>query len=153
MWGIMSDEKVISVLFVCTGNSCRSPMAEGLLKHLGGNRVKVMSAGSHPAERVNPHAVEVMEELGIDISGYHTKSILSLAHQEFDWVITLCEYAKESCPVFYNHGKPAKVLHWSIKDPHSSSQDPEELLINYREARDEIETRIKKWLEEQGLDK
>jgi arsenate reductase (thioredoxin) len=128
-------------------------MAEGLLKHLGGNHVRVMSAGSHPAERVNPHAVEVMEELGIDISSYHTKSILSLANQEFDWVITLCEYAKESCPVFYHHGNPAKVLHWSIKDPHSSSRDPEELLKNYREARDEIEARIKKWLEEQGLSK
>lgn len=145
------SEQTVSVLFVCTGNSCRSQMAEGLLRHLGGDRVRVMSAGSHPADAVAPCAVQVMKEIGIDISHHYPKSLQSLLGEKFDWVITLCDSAKQSCPVFPGGGGQAKRLHWSIQDPHGSSTDEETLLRNYRKARDDIEQRIRAWLEKERI--
>jgi arsenate reductase len=122
-------------------------MAEGLMRHLSGGRVNATSAGSSPASRVSPAAVEVMKELGIDISNHMPKSLRSVADQDFDWVITLCDSARQSCPVFSGAGGHAKQLHWSIPDPHESADDTEELLKNYRKVRDDLALRIRDWLD------
>src|SRR6184192_3332267 len=110
------------VLFLCTGNSCRSQMAEGLLRHLAGDRFEVASAGTHP-QGLNPGAVAVMQEIGIDIAHQQSKSVDHFAREHFDYVITVCDRAKESCPIF-----PAQssVLHWSFDDPASAAGTPEE---------------------------
>jgi arsenate reductase (thioredoxin) len=123
------------------------------MRHLAGDAVDVMSAGSHPSDKVNPLAIEVMHERGIDISSHRTKSLLSVKDMSFDWVITLCDYAKDACPVFYGKDGKAKMLHWSIKDPIYASGSEDDRLKVYRTVRDEIEERIKKWLQEQGLRK
>ncbi|MCE5336042.1 MAG: arsenate reductase ArsC [Desulfobacteraceae bacterium] len=125
------------VLFLCTGNSCRSQMAEGWAKHLLAGGMEAWSAGVAPC-RVDPRAVIVMAEAGIDISGFRSKHLESLRDIEFDYVVTLCESAKESCPYF-----PAriKVLHKAFDDPPSlarSAKFEEEALRHYRRVRDEI---------------
>jgi len=101
----------VRVLILCTGNSARSQMAEGLLRHDAGNAVEVFSAGTKPTQ-VRPEAIAVMREAGIDISGHRSKSVEEFAGQDFDCVITVCDNANEICPVF-----PAKTkrIHWSIK--------------------------------------
>jgi len=105
----------IRVLFLCTGNSCRSQMAEGILRHLGGERFEVCSAGSHPAGYVHPLAVEAMRDAGIDISGQQSKSWDEVAERWFDLVITLCDSAAaEECPNW--PGGPV-TAHWSLPDP------------------------------------
>lgn len=139
-------EHKISVLFVCTGNSCRSQMAEGLLRSRLGDKVKVMSAGSYPASRVNPNAVTVMNEIGIDISSHCPKSLSDVANEHFDWVITLCDSAKQVCPIFHSRSGTAKHLHWSIPDPFETDEESDKLLETYRDVRDEIEVRIDAWL-------
>src|SRR5688500_15575218 len=107
----MSEKK--RVLILCTGNSARSQMAEGLLRHDGGGRFEVASAGTHPAS-VRPEAVEAMREVGVDISAHRSKSVDEFAGQEFDYVITVCDNAKESCPVFPSQ---TERVHWSFDDP------------------------------------
>lgn len=123
-----------SILFMCVANSARSQMAEGLARARFGDRVQVQSAGSEPAH-VNPYAIEVMREIGIDISGHTSKSVQSIASASVATVITLC--AEEVCPVFL--GK-ARRLHWPIPDP--ASKDPsltrDEMLVRFRTARDTI---------------
>jgi arsenate reductase len=132
------------VLFLCTGNSCRSQMAEGLLRHLGGSRFEAVSAGTRPVG-LNPGAVAVMDELGIDISGHTSKHVDSLAGEDFRHVITVCDNARETCPVF-----PAAVntLHWSFDDPAGASGTQEERMAVFRRVRDEIRERIAKFLDD-----
>ena len=127
------------VLILCTGNSARSQMAEGLLRHDAGNIYDVFSAGTKPT-RVRPEAITVIREVGIDISGHRSKSVDEFAGQPFDYVITVCDNAKESCPIF-----PAntKRIHWSIEDPAAVQGSEEERLAAFRRARDELRTRLK----------
>ena len=126
------------VLILCTGNSARSQMAEGLLRHDAGNIYEVFSAGTKPTH-VRPEAIAVMREVGIDISGHQSKSVDEFAGQNFDYVITVCDNAKESCPVF-----PAKTkrVHWSIEDPAAAQGSEEEILTAFRRARDELRARL-----------
>jgi arsenate reductase len=107
----MSGKK--RVLILCTGNSARSQMAEGLLRHDAGDRFDVESAGTQP-NSVRPEAIAVMRELGIDISGHRSKHVHEFSGQKFDYVITVCSHARESCPVFFG---AAKRLHHSFEDP------------------------------------
>ncbi len=131
-----------SVLFLCTGNSCRSQMAEGLLRHLAGDRYDVASAGTQPGN-LNPEAVEIMREIGVDISGHRSKSVEEFLDREFDHVITVCDHARASCPIF-----PASVtnLHWSLEDPAAASGSPEHRQTVFRRVRDEIASRLREFL-------
>lgn len=122
------------VLILCTGNSARSQMAEGLLRHDFGNCFEVESAGIRPG-RVRPEAIAVMRELGIDISGHHSKHVDEFAGREFDYVLTVCDHAKESCPLF--PGKTIKVHH-TFEDPAAFAGAEEERLALFRRVRDEI---------------
>jgi len=127
-----------SLLFLCVANSARSQMAEGLARHLFGTRVLVQSAGSQPT-RVNPYAIAVMKERGIDLSGQYSKSVTEIDPATVTMVITLC--AEEVCPVYLG---PVERLHWPIPDPASENQDlaAEELLARFRRARDQIAERL-----------
>jgi arsenate reductase len=115
-------------------------MAEGLLRSLAGNEFEVYSAGTHPSF-VRPQAIRVMKELGIDISGQSSKSLDQFVNQSFDYVITVCDIAKESCPVFYG---AKKMLHWSIEDPVSIRGTTETQLEAFTKARDEIKKKIER---------
>ena len=129
----MADRK--RVLILCTGNSARSQMAEGLLRHDGGEGFEVESAGVSPS-RVRPEAVKAMREIGIDISGHRSKSADGFARREFDYVITVCDNAKETCPVFPG---AAERIHHSFEDPpQPGAADPETTLVVFRRVRDEI---------------
>jgi arsenate reductase len=136
-----------SILFLCVANSARSQMAEGLGRMIFGERVPVMSAGSEPS-RVNPHAVEVMRELGVDLTTHHSKSVQTIDPKAVGTVITLC--AEEVCPVFL--GK-ARRLHWPIPDP--ASKDPsvprEEMLTRFRTARDTIRGMLERFAAEERI--
>jgi arsenate reductase len=127
-----------SVLFLCVANSARSQMAEGLGRMIFAGRVQVQSAGSEPSQ-VNPYAIEVMRELGVDLTTHHSKSVQAIEPTTVDTVITLC--AEEVCPVFLGH---AKRLHWPIPDP--ASNDPtisrKEMLDRFRAARDAIREKL-----------
>ena len=131
-------ENKLRVLILCTGNSARSQMAEGLLRHLGGTRYEVFSAGTKPAG-VNPLAIEAMREVGIDISTQRSKSVAEFAGQEFAAVITVCDNAAEECPIF--PGAPQRA-HWSLTDPAAVSGMKEEKLGAFRKVREELERRI-----------
>ena len=126
------------VLFLCVANSARSQMAEGLARHLLGDRVEVMSAGSEPT-RINPYAIEAMAEIGIDISRQRSKSIDDIDAASFDMIVTLC--AEEVCPVVPGR---VKRLHWPIADPASKDLGlaPDEMRTRFRTARDEMKGRI-----------
>ncbi|HZU12110.1 MAG TPA: arsenate reductase ArsC [Chloroflexota bacterium] len=125
-------------LFLCTHNSARSQMAEGLLRHLASDRYEVFSAGTE-ATQVRPLAVEVMRELGIDISQQESKTLDRYLHQPFDDVITVCDQANEACPVFLG---AKRRLHWSFPDPSKATGTKEEQLAVYRLVRDAIQERI-----------
>ncbi|MET0649335.1 MAG: arsenate reductase ArsC [Pyrinomonadaceae bacterium] len=123
------------VLILCTGNSARSQMAEGLLRQDGGERFEVESAGVSPSS-VRPEAVEAMREVGIDISGQRSKSAEEFVGQDFDYIITVCDNARETCPVFPGG---AERIHQSFEDPpHPGAADPETTLAVFRRVRDEI---------------
>jgi arsenate reductase len=128
----MNDKK--RVLILCTGNSARSQMAEGLLRHDAGERFEVESAGTK-ASFVRPEATAVMSELGIDVSGHRSKNVEEFEGQQFDYVITVCDNARESCPVFF--GK-AKKLHHDFEDPAALTGSEEERLARFRRVRDEL---------------
>ncbi|MEO0248662.1 MAG: arsenate reductase ArsC [candidate division WOR-3 bacterium] len=131
------------LLFVCTGNAARSQMAEGLLRHFAGDRVEVESAGIHPS-RVHPLAIEVMKELGIDISHHRSKSVDEFVRDHFDWVITICDSAKQNCPVFPGIGER---LHWSLPDPVSGPLIREEdQLQTFRQVRDRLRQHISEFI-------
>jgi arsenate reductase len=136
-----------TVLILCTGNSARSQMAEGLLRHMAGGRFEVSSAGTHPTT-VRPEAVAVMAELGIDISRHWSKSVDEFAGRPFDWVITVCDHAKESCPVF-----PAGTerLHWSFADPAAVEGSESERLAAFRSIRDQIRERLQTFVSDPAV--
>ncbi len=125
------------VLILCTGNSARSQMAEGLLRHQAGDRYEVHSAGISPSF-VRTEAIQVMNELGIDISGHRSKSVDEFRDQSFDVVLTVCDHARESCPLF--PGSP-QAIHWSIPDPAAVQGDGEDKIRAFREARDMLRER------------
>jgi len=122
------------VLFLCTGNSARSQMAEGFLRHMAGDKFEVFSAGVKPAQ-VNPLAIKAMAESGIDISGHRSKSAMEFIGEKFDYVITVCDNAKQTCPVF--PGMYEKI-HWDLEDPAIVQGTEEEKLNVFRKARDQI---------------
>jgi Protein-tyrosine-phosphatase len=122
------------ILILCTGNSARSQIAEGLFRSKAAGSIDVFSAGTKP-KGLNPRAVEVMKEIGLDISGHQSKDVSQFSQQQFDVVITVCDNAKESCPVFPG----AKTIHWSIKDP--------EDLVSFRKIRNELDERIQHYLD------
>ena len=127
------------VLILCTGNSARSQMAEGLLRRMAGPRMEVFSAGTAPTS-VRPEAIQVMSELGIDISGHRSKHVDEFAEQHFDCVITVCNHARDVCPVFPDG---TERLHWSFRDPAAVEGDEETRLAAFRQIRDEIAARMR----------
>jgi arsenate reductase len=135
---------MIKIIFLCTGNSCRSQMAEGFARKLGKSFIEAYSAGLSP-KGVNPIAAKVMEEIGIDISHQMSKAIDDELLKTMDIVITLCDNAAESCP-----WTPPEIkrLHWSMKDPATAEGTEEEVLNEFRKARNEIEQRVKNLVEE-----
>ena len=132
------------LLIVCTGNSARSQIAEGLIRYEAGERFEVFSAGTQPAP-VRKEAVEVMQELGIDISAHRSKPVTEFVGQEFDYVITVCDRAREECPVF--SGAPER-LHWPFEDPAAFTEVGEERLLAFRRLRDRIHARVMVFLGE-----
>ena len=125
----------MKILILCTGNSCRSQMAEGYLKSFG-PELQVYSAGTFPANHSNPYAIEVMKEVGIDISGNTPKSVDLFLADSFDYVITVCDDARESCPYF--SGKVLHRLHMGFEDPAKATGTEDEILGEYRKIRDQI---------------
>ncbi len=125
----------MKILILCTGNSCRSQMAEGFLKAFD-EQLQVYSAGTEPSEKVNPYAIKVMQELGVDLSHNHPKSVDEFLGEEFDYVITVCDGAKESCPAFT--GKVRHRLHIGFEDPADARGTEEEITNTFRRIRDEI---------------
>jgi len=140
----MTTTKRQTILFLCTGNSARSQMAEGLLRHFAGDRFEVFSAGTRPTG-LNPNAVTAMAELGVNIAGSRSKSVDEFAGQRFDYVFTVCDNAKESCPVFPGGGKK---LHESFEDPAAAPADRQ--LVVFREVRDQIAERLRKFVREES---
>ncbi len=130
------------VLFLCTHNSARSQMAEGLLRHLAGERFEVHSAGTE-ATHVRPLAVAAMAEVGVDISGQESKTLQRYLGDPFEYVVTVCDDANESCPVFPG---AKERLHWSFEDPSKATGSEEERLAMFRRVRDEIQARIEEEL-------
>jgi arsenate reductase (thioredoxin) len=128
----------IRVLILCTGNSARSQMAEGILREQGRGRFAVESAGTHPTA-LNSLAVEAMREIGIDISSQHSKSVEEFAGQAFDYVITVCDRANEECPFF---PEKTRRIHWGFDDPAAAEGSPEERLAVFRTVRDKIRQRL-----------
>ncbi len=137
----MSDPA--NILFLCTGNSCRSQIAEGWARHIGGDSVAVQSAGIE-AHGKNPRAIEVMQEIGIDISGQESTIVNDDMLQAADVVVTVCGHADEQCPVL-----PPGItkLHWPLTDPAKATGTEEEIMIEFRATRDEIEGRVNELLE------
>jgi arsenate reductase (thioredoxin) len=130
------------ILILCTGNTCRSQMAEGFLKSFD-NELEVFSAGVKPEERVNPKAVKVMSELGIDISGGKPQDVNEFINDHFDYVITVCDNAKETCPVFLGNVK--EQLHIGFEDPADATGSEEEVRAVFRKVRDEIEREFREF--------
>ena len=130
------------ILILCTGNSARSQMAEGLMRRATDGDTEVFSAGTKPS-LVRPEAIAVMSELGIDLSGHRSKSVDEFAGREFDYVITVCDNANEACPVF--PGK-TKRLHWPFEDPAGVAGSEEERRTEFRTVRDQIRAKIAEWV-------
>ncbi len=145
MWHLHLKENILTwgtlkmkVLFLCTGNSCRSQMAEGFLRHLYGAKYEAHSAGTRPSV-INPYAIKVMAEKGIDISNQRSKLIDEYKGQSFDKVITVCDNAKESCPMFPVN---TERLHWSFIDPAEATGTEGEKLKVFKDVRDQIHSKI-----------
>ncbi|MBE0686135.1 MAG: arsenate reductase ArsC [Anaerolineaceae bacterium] len=132
------------VLILCTGNSARSQMGEGLLKYLAGDRFNVFSAGTTPST-LNPYAVLAMAEMGIDIRDQYSKNLNQFLEQDFDYVITVCDHAAEVCPIFPG---PARRIHWSFPDPASVEGDHQEKFATFVQVRDAIKAHFEHWLVE-----
>ena len=130
------------VLFLCTQNSCRSQMAEGFLRHLAGDRFEAASAGAQ-ATRVNPDAVRVMNEVGIDISAHRSKDVSELLGQSFTYVVRVCDRAKEMCPIFPG---AFRYFDWGLDDPAAAQGTEAERLAVFRSVRDEIERRVQEFV-------
>ncbi|MBK7142311.1 MAG: arsenate reductase ArsC [bacterium] len=134
----------IRILVLCTGNSCRSQMAEALFRHFGAGKVEAFSAGLKP-KAVHPKAIQVMQELGIDISHQKSNHLSEFLSEQFDYVITVCDNAASNCPVFPGE---AERLHWPFDDPDKATGSEDEILSEFRRVRDEIATRIRTELPE-----
>lgn len=132
------------VLFICTGNSCRSQMAEGFLRHVAGESFEALSAGTDPIG-VNPNAVRVMAEKGIDISAQQSKGMKPFLGHHFPYVITVCDRANERCPIFPGM---MKRLHWSFEDPAHATGTEEQKLAVFRRVRDEVDAHIRRFVDE-----
>ena len=132
------------VLILCTGNSARSQMAEGLLRHDAGDRFEAFSAGVEPSY-VRPLAIEAMREVGIDISRQRSKSVDEFLGEEFAYVITVCDNANERCPVFPG---TTKRIHWSFEDPAAAAGNEAAQLNAFRRVRDQIRQRLQQWSSE-----
>lgn len=135
--------EALRVLVLCTGNSARSQMGEGLLRHDGGEGFEVFSAGTRPVG-LNPFAVRAMAEIGIDIAGHRSKSLDNLAGQRFDVVITVCDNARESCPVLPG---VRESIHWSLPDPAAAEGGDEAKLASFRAVRDDLRERLTGFIE------
>lgn len=133
------------VLFLCVANSARSQMAEGIARHLAGDRLRVQSAGSAPS-RVNPLAVRALAEIGIDISRQRSKAVEEIDAATVDTVVTLC--AEEVCPVYLGE---ARRLHWPLPDPAAHGASEEAALELFRSVRDALRRRIAAWLDQEGI--
>ena len=134
------------VLFLCAENACRSQMAEGFLRAMAGDRYEVASAGT-VGTRVNPKAIAVMAESGIDISGHRSKPVNEFDGQLFDYVVTVCENTGDhSCPVF--RGQATKQLHWPFEDPAHATGDESKILKTFRRVRDQIQAEIERFAED-----
>jgi len=130
--------KSIQLMFVCTGNSARSQMAEGFARHFGGKKIEAHSAGVEPS-RVNPVAVAVMQEKGIDISDHRSKAFDWDLARQMDVVVTVCGHANESCPVL---PPEVKRLHWPLEDPAAAKGSDTEIVATFRRVRDQVESRV-----------
>jgi len=135
----MSEKR--RVLILCTGNSARSQMAEGLLRYIAGDSYEVFSAGVAPSH-VRPEAIKVMGELGIDISSHRSKGVNEFAGERFDYVITVCDNAAETCPVFPG---TTQRIHWSFDDPAGVTGGEEQRLAAFWNSRDEIQKRLEQF--------
>ena len=142
------DSDLTRVIFVCTHNSARSQMAEGMLRAWGGERFEAFSAGTE-ATRVRPESIRVMAEIGIDISGHESKTLEPFLGEAFSWLITVCDQAKEACPTIPG---VAQQAHWSIDDPSGVEGDEEARLEAFRTARDVLRDRIHIFLLAAGRD-
>ena len=136
------------VLVLCTGNSARSQMAEGLLRHDAGDRFEVFSAGVDPAAAVRPEAISVMRESGIDLSGHRPKHVDEFSNQQFDYVLTVCDHAREICPIFPGQ---TRTGHHSFVDPGNFPGSTEERLAFFRKVRDEIRDYLRIFPEASGI--
>jgi len=132
------------ILFICTGNRARSQMGEGLLRHLAGDRFEVHSAGTLPSGLAE-QTVQVMREIGIDVSGQWSKHVDEFAEQRFDCVITVCDSARQGCPVFAGAGQ---MVHWDVEEPSGTYERGGTLLEAFRVARDDLKRRIEAFLRE-----
>ena len=128
----------IRVMFVCTGNSARSQMAEGFARHIGRGRIEAYSAGMEPSQ-LNPFAVAVMQEKGVDISGQRSKGFDEAVARRMDLVVTVCGNADERCPVL---PPEVKRLHWPLEDPAAATGSNDQILATFREIRDQIKVRV-----------
>ena len=131
----MENEKKLNILFLCTGNACRSQIAEGWANKLKGDCITAFSAGVSPAGKVNKRAVKIMAEAGVDISKQYSKHLDELSEIDFDYVITLCDNAGENCPLY---PKRTKVIHRPFADPSFLIGDEETIVNAFRKTRDEI---------------
>ena len=138
--------EVKQVLILCTGNSCRSQMAEALWNQLGQGEWEAVSAGSKPSGYVHPLAIKAMESIGIDISTARSKHVDGLGDKPFDLVVTVCDNARESCPLFPN---AKQTLHWPFEDPADFKGSDEERLAGFARVRHKISERISSYLKEQ----
>lgn len=144
----MNPQEKIKVLFLCTGNSCRSQMAEAWLRELGGDAFTAYSAGLEP-HGINPTTITVMEEAGVDMSAQHSKHLDEYKGKiDFDFLITVCSNADERCPFFPGMGTR---LHWPFEDPASFDGPEDQKLALFRTVRDQIKTKIQTWLDEEGV--
>jgi arsenate reductase len=132
----------MKILILCTGNSCRSQMAEAFLRSLDPS-LEVNSAGTHPSSHVHPKAIQVMKEIGIDLAGAFPKNVDRFIEQPFDYVITVCDNANETCPVFT--GKVKHRLHIGFDDPAAATGTEEQVMAIFRRVRDEIRERFTEW--------
>ena len=143
----MTESPTYKVLFLCTGNSCRSQIAEAWLQELGGDAFTVYSAGLEP-HGVNPYTIQVMEEAGLDMSGHRSKHLDEYKGKiDFDFLITVCGNAEERCPYFPGMGTR---LHWPFEDPAAFEGSEEEKLALFRKVRDQIKAKIQAWLDEEA---
>ena len=135
-----------TVLILCTGNSCRSHMAEGILRAAAADRLNVQSAGSQPTGHIHPLAIQVMREIGIDISHHRSKHLDEFLNQDIETVITVCAQADAACPNFPGH---AQKHHWPFDDPAQAEGRAEKQLATFRRVRDEIPARLETYTREQ----